>query len=614
MPPQVDLAQAHNHSWFGFPEDTVPSARNFVPGAGGGGPAGGGGGSATGGTSSGAISSAAVPGNSSSSSTSAASNSSSEARKRMEALASRTASSSRQLQALMERLTQELAAAAVQPGGLQAAGTATADEQNPSVVLMGLGGAGSGQPQQTGSSDPAGTSSDLSFDQHQPPGGSSQEVARAAPGGGIFGGKLGWGRGPTASQQGPQAEPQPQQRQPPKQTRRQQQVAALNAMRLQAGRGYTLRQQGGAAAEAPAPASSTASQPTTGSRETAEAADSAVASSAEDNATASSSSSSNATAQAEPAAEQVESASQRSSAAVQPSEQQQQQLKQQHEPQHRKKRRKGAFAVQQQQQQREAAALAQPAAPAPAATEVARSGMSSISRVGSRAAALNEQLQPLRAPSGRLYSAGAAQQSLLQVASRTWQAAEADAAQAAMAEAETAAAVPAVPSMTPEQRKRAVAAINALPPIVVGQYQMPATVAAAAATAESASAAGEEAAATASEQEEAEGAVRAEGPAARRINALGTLQAPEELQPSVRVRRAAGQAFAAAVVDPATQRKKRELTYRPVLLQLWHCWACLTPALPRHTAPYPSKTCPPLCLQSAPPHCPGRTSGSLPLP
>lgn len=29
---QVDLVQASNLSWFGFPEDTVPSARSFLPG------------------------------------------------------------------------------------------------------------------------------------------------------------------------------------------------------------------------------------------------------------------------------------------------------------------------------------------------------------------------------------------------------------------------------------------------------------------------------------------------------------------------------------------------------------------------------------------------------
>ena len=29
---QVDLVQASNLSWFGYPEDTLPSARDFLPG------------------------------------------------------------------------------------------------------------------------------------------------------------------------------------------------------------------------------------------------------------------------------------------------------------------------------------------------------------------------------------------------------------------------------------------------------------------------------------------------------------------------------------------------------------------------------------------------------
>jgi hypothetical protein len=29
---QVSLIQADNFSWFGYPDDTVPSARNLVPG------------------------------------------------------------------------------------------------------------------------------------------------------------------------------------------------------------------------------------------------------------------------------------------------------------------------------------------------------------------------------------------------------------------------------------------------------------------------------------------------------------------------------------------------------------------------------------------------------
>ena len=29
---QVDLVQASNLSWFGYPDDTLPSARNFLPG------------------------------------------------------------------------------------------------------------------------------------------------------------------------------------------------------------------------------------------------------------------------------------------------------------------------------------------------------------------------------------------------------------------------------------------------------------------------------------------------------------------------------------------------------------------------------------------------------
>ena len=29
---QVDLVQAGNLSWFGYPDDTIPSARNFLPG------------------------------------------------------------------------------------------------------------------------------------------------------------------------------------------------------------------------------------------------------------------------------------------------------------------------------------------------------------------------------------------------------------------------------------------------------------------------------------------------------------------------------------------------------------------------------------------------------
>ena len=65
------------------------------------------------------------------------------------------------------------------------------------------------------------------------------------------------------------------------------------------------------------------------------------------------------------------------------------------------------------------------------------------------------------------------------------------------------------------------------------------------------------------------GPVRAEhgqpdGPVARRINGLGTVEAPDRLKPSARVGATARGAFGDAVVDPHTLlRKKGE----------WACWA-----------------------------------------
>ena len=610
-PLQLDLVQADNYSWFGYPEDTVPSARNFLPGAGGGSDGGsGGGGGGGGGTASGTSAASSSSSSSSSSGTAhgpASSSTSSraatspagaaaaEARQRMEALASRAGSGSRHLQQLVDRLTQELAAAAAQQVQTEGQGSRAADEraagagtqEQPAVVLMGLGGSSLPGQSTSGGQGAPGTSpvssSDLRFDQ-QPGAGRGQELARDAPGssgGSIFGGKLGWRRGAAAPAAGSERSGQAQAQDPAaaKQSRRQQQLAALNAMRLQAGRGYVLQQQQMREQSGSAATAATAAVPAPAADGSPGGTDTAAAGSMD--ASSSGSSTACATCDAGQPASEPQPADQRGSVTL-PAAQQQE------EPQHRKKRRKGGsllVAGQQRQQQRVQAeasqqqvwALPQPGAAAPAAGAMLGS-VSSVSGsmrglpavtlpAGSRAAALNRQLHPLAMRSGRLYSASRAGHPLLQTAARTAQAAQpaevaaatsaapVQAGEAGVTKAAAAAEVaPAVPPMSAAQRRAAVARINSLPSIVAEHYRGQ-EVAAGAAAAPGSEPASEPAAA--GEQAEEAGAV-GESPAARWINGLGTVEAPEALQPSARVSRAARRAFAPAVVDPATQRKKRE--------------------------------------------------------
>ena len=780
---QVDLVQGGNYSWFGYPEDTVPSARDFLPGLGGGGDDGSGGGGT--GSEGGSGRSEGGPANSGSGSDGGsgstglppaasggvppAAGSGGAARsaasvgtvQHMDALASLSVPVSRQLQQLVERLTRELLAAAgaagVRPQAAAAGAAAGADaqqlqpvqaseqqqQQQPAVVAVGLKGARSSRPnsqlQQAASAagqQQDASSTDLLFGVQQRGGDeATADLARAAPGGGggsgLFGGRLTWGRGPPGAPPQPQPQPEPQPQPgaappPPADSRRRQQLAALNGMQLQAGRGFTL--QGGSLGSsdgmpASPPGGSEGATAVSPSGDTptpqyaAGPSGSAAASPAALGAPGSSDASAgNGTIKPAPAGH-------RSSTPPRSSEQQvERQHKQRwpHEPQHRKlrRRRKGGWAQKLQRQpaggmegEVAAAAADMPAlgtsaadmpalgtsaanapalgTPAPgmaaltadapdAAIAAAVAGSSGGPQRGSTqlgvpmrpprappgtAASLNKQLRPLAGSTGgKLYSAGPAGQSLVGVAARTAEAAaaagqaaaageaaasqqpteaaaapaERSAAEAAQAagqleraaaaaaaappelEAE-AAALPAPPaqSMSAQQRRAAVAAINSLPTLCVEMGSRQRRQAEA-----EASAAASAAAAVAAAEGAAAAAPLVPSPATCALNEVGDVRAPEYMQPQERVRAATAHGgFAWMVVDPATLHKKGGwagvckvvVVVGPQRGQALegHAWQLHTltpPAVVAPPSPAPSLTSRP------PPPLPSAAGGSASLP
>ena len=460
----------------------------------------------------------------------------------MEALASQATSSSCQLQLLVERLTQELAQSASADGA--------GSQQQPAAMLMGLGGAGSSQlpHRQEGSSS---MPSSQPYEQRSPSGPANQGFAQAANGsgkssGGFFGGKLGWHQGPPEGRQ-QQAEPQL----PPAvpaggPSRRQQQLAALNAMRLQAGRGYALQSKGLAAAR---------------SDSTARPNEVAAASAA-----AGASNGSGISAD-ETIAAGYHSSSRGSSIVHATSELEgQQQLREATE----RKLRRGSQVPWAEHQDMVAAALPSLQLSGQAAVGTSGRGATVATRAPAAprgtAASLNQRLQPLLPRSGKLYSASHVHHPLQHVAARTAAAAAAAVEGRAEAAEATAAAAAEVPATTPKQRQAAVARINRLPAlggyILMGQQHGHTEASAGGTAAPACSIGGASAAAD-------PGPVRAEhgqpdGPVARRINGLGTVEAPDRLKPSARVGATARGAFGDAVVDPHTLlRKKGE----------WACWA-----------------------------------------
>lgn len=636
---QLDLVQADNYSWFGYPEDTEPSARNFLPGSPGGGSgaegSGGDGGSAGSGTSSskpqqphdgGSAAGGARRRRRSRSHRGAqppalrlsgAATAEPAAPQQLSAPPAGSASASHQLQALVESLTRELlakgaaAAAAVKrrPGqqtaqpsqdDMAAGGPASdvaaqqpqqveqqvepesvgqPEAQEAAMSLLGAGSAGSGTGSEGGLRRPAAEA--------------AQGLARAAPAGaggsgrGIFGGKISWGRAPAGPQQ--QQPSQPGAGPPPGSPQsRQQQLARLNAVRLQAGRGYTLL---------PAPA---------GIKQGPEAAGSAGEPAAAEAGSA---------LPAMPTEEELKLAGHRSSLGPRSTEQQQQQQQQQHRRLHRWR---GSLPPQQQQQQqkrqdRQTASATSlqvqegrlpvvhgehegqqqalpsaggPAAPLPtaattdeaaAALAVAGSAPASMHSREARAtrspgvlpgsaASLNKHLSPLAPFVGsKLYSAkGPAHQPAAHAEGGGAAAVQQDESSATEASQTIAASAheaepaheQAVPGMSAEQRQAAVAAINSLPGIFMAlrrppeQFRPPEQLDQASEVAGSAEGDGREPAAE---------AAPAPSPLTRRINSLGEQQAPDSLKPSARVSAAAANGgFAALVVDPATLQRKGE--------------------------------------------------------
>lgn len=590
--PKVDLVQASNYSWFGYPEDTSPSARNFVPGLGRGSGGGSEGGSTpTNGGSAGCAGSSPGGGRSSSSPTAGAQGvgavptgtAAGDARERMEAAASRAAASSQQLQELLKRLGRELAQGAPVVAAQHSSG---APEQQPTVVLMGFGSSSS--QQQNGDSGPSrshSASDRFSIHQQQQPNEQPPELVCSAPGSssgggsGIFGGKLSWqtqGQQPVPPQQPPQQQDvqrtQPNTPRQPigKSMQRQQQVAALNALRLQAGRGYTLEQlQGtplarcaGIAAISDNIAQRTLAELTTscssslvGNQGAAEAAPTAIAVGKS---------------RTQPAEHSTNAAALNTATIAQQGAH--------HEPQHRKlRRRRGSAQAQREKERQTTLAVAPHLDPAPApAVGVEQNSAAIVSSRMARgcasAAALAKQLHSLQAHSGKLYTANPAHPLQHLVAKTAAVAAEAKIDEAsptppAAVVRGTATAEPAM-TMTAEQRQEAVVRINRLPALMgtLSPLKLPAVAASSPSAASNSSMADGSAACG----QQLHGTGQAGTGAASRVNRIGVLQAPEELKPSSRVSRAAYGAYAAVVVDPAVmQRKKGGLAYSWHSL-LWH--------------------------------------------
>jgi hypothetical protein len=470
----------------------------------------------------------------------------------MEALASQATSSSCQLQLLVERLTQELAQGAAADGA--------ASQQQPAAILMGLGGAGSSQPPHRQADSAGRGTSTLAFEQQSPSGPADQMLARAAGGSdngsrGFFGGKLGWHQAPPVGQQLQQdAGPQPPHTGPAGgSSRRQQQLAALNALRLQAGRGYALHSSGVAAARS----------------DSAAHLDKVARALAAAGASPSSSGGSNGIVignEAHAAGADYHSSSNSSSVHVSSELKGQQQLR---EPTTHRKLRRSKQAPRAEQQGMVVAARPPLQLSGPAAPSATRVGMALRPR--GTAASLNQLLQPLLSRSGRLYSASPIQHPLQHVEARTAAAAAAAADGRASAAEATEAAAAEVEVTTPAQRRAAVARINRLPAlggyILMGQHGHAETTAGGIA----ASGSGDVTSAAIDlqlEEDLEQGSRQADGPVACWINGLGTVQAPDRLKPSARVGATARGAFGDAVVDPHTLLTKKGGWWRAGLLHI----------------------------------------------
>jgi hypothetical protein len=646
---RVELVQGPNHSWFGYPEDTNPSARNFVPGAsraggnggsssssgenpGSGSSSGGGhgnlissGGSPCSGTSSNGDGTARSSGGissrigsaitqsgrasagppeacswsdessnrvSSAGDTAAAAVADSSTHgtwQRMEEAASRAVQSSSQLQKLADLVIQQ-----VQWAGLDQPLNACHPQGNAVLAQASGAVAGLGMPyllqqellQQGCSAPDSRTSQD---------GGRSnlaeqkQEVARAAAdSGGMLGTKLGWplGQQPSHPPLQPSAEEPPGVAQPqPDGTplpcrgypHHHQRVAALNALRLQAGRGYSLCKHGLKQGQGPGFSSTASPQAAMALR--------AVAG---------------------------EQHKECSSACSQP--------------------RIGASRLQpqlQQLQQGEVQSLkgapsvhpGRQAVAAPVATQspgtAGHIGHSAaahgevrstphvdpeavdVSQKLGTAATFNKHLRPLQLHSSKLYRASAkhplerlAARSAVEVANvpSTVPVPAPDGASGEV----VAAAAELV--MTTEQLRVAVQRINSMPVLAVQRHGQP-PLAAGSRHAHS-QALASEAVTAVEERRQAWPASRA---AIAGVNGIGTLTAPEGLQPSIRVRGSAGGAYMSQVVDPATRRKKG---------------ASHSSTVPARRLPAPLRPMRDLCchaLQAGLPLCPGRSSGRQPF-
>ena len=406
---------------------------------------------------------------------------------RMTAAAGRAASANRQQQALLRRLSWALAQGAARP--------AVPSEGQPTVVLMGLGGSEPKRQQQSN------TPSQLAVEQ-------SQQSSS-----GIFGHKLGWPSGARRLAGAAQPLAPSAQQQPVGSSAQQRRLDTLNAVRLYAGRGFTLQQQ--------------ISMHTAGDAVCTDVA--AVRS----------------VLSAPPAF----SSSGTSSSMTCPGSQ------------HRKLRRRSDSGYERQKEQQLVAA-------ASSSVATTSSLCGSLGVLGKHppshgsAFALNKQLRSLQAHS-RLYSARASH--MMRMAAEA--AAEMPGAQAPGAVAPGLAAVEPVLLVTPAQRRDAVTRINCLPALT-GTLTPPKHAPVLPTQSVAPSAAGNTGAAGdvgVDCQRGADGARRA----ASKVNRIGPMEAPDRLKQCARVGRTAHGPYASAVVDPATVQRKKGEALATVAPCLW---------------------------------------------